>query len=481
MAQSLKESAISGAIWKMIERVSKQAVQFCIGIVLARLLCPSDYGVIGMLSIFFALADTFQDSGFGTALVQKQSPSQADYSTVFYCNVITSVTIYLIFFCAAPYIADFYKTPILKDVTRVASLSFILSGLTGVIYTRMYISLRFKLLSIMSITGLIITGTSGIIMAYNGWGVWSLVFQGLISSAITGTAIWIISGWRPSLIFSKQSFKSLFNFGGKILASRTINTVYNNLYTLVIGRTFNPAMVGHFNRANTYAQLPTNTVLDMAIGVNFPILAKISDDNEKLLRAYSKLMRVPLYVLYPILIGIAVVAKPLIIVMIGEKWLPCVPMLQILCIGSMFIPLTHMNLNLLYVKGRSDLVLKLEFIKKPIAFAILFASIPFGIIWMVAGRALYSIIGFFLNCYYTGKLLHYGAIKQMRELGSIYAGSLLMGCAAYCSMSLVTSNYAKLAVAIPTGIAVYLAFSIVTRNQSFLEVTDIIRNKLGRR
>lgn len=477
MQDSLKDKAADGVVWKTVERIVSQVVHFAVGIVLARLLNPSDYGTVGLLAIFFAIAGTFQDSGFGMALVQKKNRTQEDFSTVFLFSIAASLIIYTILFFSAPLIANFYNVPILTDITRVSSLSFIISGLTGVQYAKLNIDLNFRFMSIMSIVGLLISAVTGITLAYMGWGVWALVWQGLISSIITGIVIWVSSGWHPSFVFSVKSFRQLFNYGGKLLTSNLINTVYNNLYTLVIGKVFNPATVGQYNRANGYAQMPMNIVNSLSMGVNFPILAKIQDDDERLLRAYTKLMRVPMYVLYPILVGVIVVARPLITVMIGEKWLPCVPMLQILCVGYMFMPLSHTNLNLLFVKGRTDLTLKMEFIKKPVAFLLLFVSIPFGIIWMVAGRAFYSVLVFFYNTYYTKKILNYGWKEQLVALVPIYVNVAIMAVLIWSSMICFENDVIKLSIGIPVGIASYIIVSVLMHDESFYDVKNIILTK----
>ena len=474
----LKDRAISGVSWTTIEKAFSEVVQFAIGIVLARLLSPSDYGTVGLLAIFFAVAGIFQDSGFASALIQKKDRNQADFSTVFFFNVAMSWVIYGLLFLSAPYIADFYHLPILKDITRVSALGFIIGGLTGVQYAKLSAEMKFKTISILSMLGLVVTGATGIVLALMGWGVWALVFQGLVGSLIKGIAVWIASGWKPSMIFSKKSFKSLFSFGGYLLLSQMVNTIYNNLYTLVIGKVYNPQTVGHYNRANGYAQIPTNLVLSMAVSVNYPILSSIQDDNERLKRAYRKLLRAPLYVHYPVLLGLATLASPLIEVMIGAKWLPCVPILQILCIAGLFIPLTHINLNLLYVKGRSDLVLRLELIKKPLAFLILFASIPFGILWLVAGRVLYSIVGFAINCYYTKKTLDYGFVEQIKVLIPVFVNSIIMCASVFISTYYIDNIYLKLCVGIPVGFISYLVLSIVTKDESYYEVKEIIMNKL---
>lgn len=476
--ENLKEKAVTGAIWKMAERIIGQVIGFLIGIVMARLLSPEDYGIVGMLTIFFALARTFQDSGFGSALIQKKNRTEDDFSTVFLFNLGSSIIIYAVLFFTAPLIASFYNTPILTDITRMSALSFIIGGLTGIQYSKLNIELKFKTISQLSILGQIVTGIIGITLAYNGMGVWALVLQGLASSIVTGTVIWVISGWKPSLRFSRDSFNSLFKFGSNILGSHIINTIYNNLYTLVIGKAFNPSAVGLYNRANGYAILPAGLVMDMALHVNYPILAKIQDDDERLLRAYSKLLTVPFYILYPLLVGLIVCAEPLISVMIGDKWLPCVSYLQILCFGYMFYPLNGFNMNLLYVKGRSDLALKMDFIKKPIGLALLFCAIPFGIIWMMVGKAVYSFIVYFMNCYYTQKILGFGIKKQTAILMPIFLNSCLMGLAIIVTIHFVEPYWIKLLVGIPTGIVSYWLLSIILKVDSYYEIKTIIMKEI---
>ena len=479
--QNLKSSAVNGAIWTGIEKFSRQAVQFVIGIILARILPPEDFGVIGMLAIFIAIAQTFTDSGLSSALIQKKNRTDVDCSTIFFFNIGVGVLFYLLLFATAPFIADFYNMPILTDVTRVVALSIILSGLAAVQNARLTIELRFRTLSLISIISMVVTGATGIALAYSGWGVWALVFQTLAGQAVTSICTWYCSHWMPRLVFSKNSFKQLWGFGSKLLVSGLINTIYGNIYTLVIGKKFSSAEVAFYNRGNHFALLPAQTVQDMAIKVNFPILAKMQDDDDRLLGAYKKLLTVPLYILYPVLVGLAVTAEPLVIVLIGEKWLPCVPIMQVLCIGYMFSPLTHINLNLLYVKGRTDLVLKLEFIKKPIAFLILLASIPFGIIVMVIGKAIYEFIAFSFNCYYTGKILNYGEWKQLKLLLPIFINCVIMAAAVYASMLPFTTPILKLCIGIPVGIISYLIFSIVTKDAAYQEVKEIVKRKLLRK
>lgn len=475
---SLKNKAVSGAMWRMFEIIVCQVVAFGIGIILARLLSPEDYGAVGMLAIFFAVANCFKDCGFGTALVQNKNRSEEDYSTAFIFNVASSLAIYFIFFITAPLIAAFYDMPILTDITRVSALSFILSGLTGVQYAKLNIDMNFKFRSQMSILGQVLSGITGLTLAYMGFGVWALVLQGLIAGVITGIVLWLNSGWKPKLLFSTAAFKRLWKFGANMLGSGIINTVYNNLYTLVIGKCYDPASVGMYNRANGYASLPSTVIMDMSLGVNFPILAQLQDDRDRLLSAYERLLKVPIYVLYPLLIGLVVLAEPLIQVMIGEKWLPCVPYLQILCGGYMFYPLNGLNVNLLMVKGRPDLVLKLDYIKKPIGILMLVAAIPFGINWMMVGKALYSLIVYSMNCYYTDKILDYGFLKQIKVLIPIIINSLVMGAAVFLVILFLESNVLKLAIGIPVGVIAYTSVGWIRRDEALFEIINIIKSKI---
>lgn len=363
MDNSYKQKAVSGVAWTTIERLTTQVIQFVIGIAIARILAPQDYGIIGMTAIFFAIATTFVDSGFGSALIQKKDRNEDDYATCFYFNLCVSVVLYALLWFSSPYIAVFYRTPVLNNVLRLLGLTLIINSLSISQMAKLTAEMHFKLLSVINVCTQLVTGLVGLYLAYAGWNVWALVFQQICSSVARLLLIEWYLRWIPKRTFSKQSFNHLFRFGSKILCSGLINTIYDNLYTLVIGRTFAAKEVGYYNRGNQFAILPTQTVLSVFMKVAYPLMAEVQDDAERLKRAYKKFLRVPLFVLYPILFGLIALAKPLVLVLLGEKWLPAVPLLQVLCIGSFFDPLTHINLNILYVKGRTDLVLRLELIK----------------------------------------------------------------------------------------------------------------------
>lgn len=473
---SLRNEAIKGMSWSAIEKFASQAIAFILGIIMARLLDPSDYGTIGMLAIFMALATTVADSGLGSALIRKQNKTPDDYSTFFIFNFGVSTILYLILFFSAPWIADFYHTPVLKDVTRVITLQLILNALFNAHQIKLKSDLRFKDIAISSFVTHLLTGAVGVLLAFLGWGVWALVSQAIFSSILRGLlTIIILKGWTPGVRFSKDSFRSLFGFGSRILVSSLINTVYGNLYTLIIGRKFTSNEVGYYNRGEQLATFPSNIATNIIVNVNYPILARLQDDNERLLQAYRKILNLSLFILYPTIIGLGVLGEPLVGLLLKEKWLPCVPFLQIMCLGSFFSPLTHINLNLLYVKGRSDLVLKLELIKKPIGFAMIFISIQFGIMWLIAGKALYDFIAFSINCHYTGKILGFGLKEQLKDILPIILKACLMGFVVYLSCIPLSGWWVKLLTGTSVGVLVYFSLAVLTRDNSLTEIVAILK------
>ena len=477
MADGFKMHAVKGMTLMGAERLATHVLRFVVSLVMARLLAPSDYGTVGMLAIFMAIATTFQDSGFSSALIQKKDVNGDDYSTAFYFGMAVSIGFYAAFFFSAPAIASFYKTPELVQITRTITLGLVINALSSVHQTHLTVNLKFGALATVSVVSLVVSSIIGIVLAYMGYGAWALVWQSVLGSAFNTVILWCVARWRPQLRFSLLSFKKLFGFGSKLLCSGMINTIYGNLYTLVIGRMFGAAEIGHFNRANGFAALPTDSVSGVVLRVNYPILSKFQDDTSRLIGAYRKLTRCVMFILVPSLFGMAAVAEPMVRVLIGEKWLPCVPLLQVLCIGMMWSPLTQINLNLLYVKGRTDLVLKLELIKKPIAFAILFLMIPFGIFWMCVGKAVYDFIAFCFNCHYTKKILGYGFVAQMADIVPLVLNASVMACLAWFSARLADSSAAKLPIGIAVGVAAYALGALAYREEALKSLVDILPSR----
>lgn len=401
MSDSLKSKTVSGVLWSAIERFSLQGVQFIINVLMARLLLPSDYGMIGMLAVFLQISQTFIDSGFSDALVQKKDRTETDLSTVFYFNIVISVLLYLLLFIGAPFIAQFYHMPELTLVTRIVMLNLIFSSFAAVPKIILVIKIDFKTQSKISLISAVVSGGIGITMAYKGYGVWSLVFQSLLNILLITFLSFYYINWRPLKTFSKDSFQNLFSFGSKLLFSRLIHALYYNLYAIVIGRRYSSAELGYYTRAEQFAIFPSGNINAIISRVTFPILSSIQDDDERLASAYRKYIKLASFLIFPLMIGLAVLAKPLIILLLTEKWIMTVVLLQILCFDWMFDHLSIINLNLLYVKGRSDWAFRLEIIKKTIATLILLLSIPFGIEGMCWGRVLYSLIAAYLNTHYT--------------------------------------------------------------------------------
>lgn len=425
--ENLKQKTVSGIMWSAIERFSLQGVQFIIQIILARLLLPSDYGMIGMLAIFLQVAQVFIDSGFTNALIQKKDRTEEDFATVFYFNILVAVLFYGILFFSASLIADFYNMPTLVLVIRFIALSLIINALSAIHRTKLIISVNFKTQSKISLGAAFISGVIGIWMAYVGCGVWALVWQTLLNSIILTILFYCLVHWKPLHTFSKSSFERLFNFGSKLLISSLINTVYRNLYAIVIGKKFSVVELGYYTRAEQFAIFPSNNLNALVSRVAYPILSSIQDDDKCLTNAYRNYIRLSSYIIFPLMVGLLVLANPIISLLLTDKWSGVVILLQILCLDWMFDHLSQINLNLLWVKGRSDLSLRLEIIKKTIAIFILFVSIPFGLEVMCWGRVIYSLIATYLNTYYTNSLIDLTLKLQVKDVFPSLILSFIMG------------------------------------------------------
>lgn len=421
----LKDKAISGVKWNAIGRFSTQGVNFIIGLILARLLSPSDYGVVGMVGIFFAIAQTFIDSGFGSALIRKNDCTDTDYSTAFYFNVIVGLVCCILLWIASPFIADFFNTPILKDLVKVMSLNMFVSSFAIVHGTKLTHAVDFKSQSIIKLITAIISGVCGVLMAYKGFGVWSLVYQQLIATGLRVVLLYVVTKWLPKLEFSKGSFKYLFNFGSKILAASLLHTIYANMTTMIIGKFYSAKDLGYYSRGESLATYPSTNITGILQSVTYPVLSKIQDDQGQLINAYRKLISMTSMVIFFGMFLLAALAKPLIITLLTAKWLDAVIYLQVFCFAYMFDHICALNLNMLYVKGYSNLVLKLEIIKKTISISMIIAAIPFGVLAICIARALYTQIAVVINTYYTGKLFGLGYVKQVKDFSKYMIYSII--------------------------------------------------------
>lgn len=475
--ESLKKKTVNGVIWSAIDRFSTQGIQFVFSILIARLLMPSDYGVIAMLGIFLAVSNTFIDSGFGTALVQKANRTETDFSTVFYFNIVVAIIFYALLWLASPYIASFYNIPMLKDVTRVVALTLVFSALGGIQNAKLSIAINFKTRAIISLISALSTGFMGLYLAYRGYGAWALVFQMVFSSLLNTILLWCFVRWMPSLVFSWQSFRQLFSFGSKLLVSALLDTIYNNVYTLVIGKVYSSSSLGLYSRASGLAQYPSSNITGVLQSVTFPVLCSIQNDEERLADAYKRFIRMSAFVVFPLMIGLASVAEPFIRVVLTDKWEGAIYLLQIVCFSMMWYPIHAINLNILQVKGRSDYFLKLEIIKKIQGVCILCITVPISIVAMCYGSIASSLLSLVWNTYYTKRLIGYGLLSQIKDLLPIIIHSLLMGGIVLLVTHFIEVMWIKLFAGILAGGIYYILGAYIMHFDELKEVLAIIKRK----
>lgn len=475
--QSLTSKTKYGLIWSSVERFGTQGIQFLFSVILARILSPTEYGIIAMPMVFLALAQCFIDSGFSSALIRKTDIKDEDYSTTFIFSIIVGVFCYVVLFFASPLIAYFYDTPILSDILKFTALVVLINPLCIVQQTILTKRIDFKTQTCISMIGAILSGIVGLWMAYNGYGIWSLVAQQVGAAGIRMVLFWILVKWNISLKWSRESFNYLWGFGSKLLGVSIINTTFNNIFTLIIGKTYTPQDLGNYTRAQQFSDLPSVNLTGVLQRVTFPVLSTIQDDNERLACSYRKILRLTAYCIFPFMVGLASVADSFITTLLGEKWIGCIIFVQLLCFERMLYPIHAINLNLLTVKGRSDLFLKLEYIKKGIGIAILCVTIPFGILYMVGGAILSSYLCLIVNTYYTGKMINCGFIIQMKDM----LPSLLLSFSMYILIRImrlfIDNDILHLTISIIIGGLFYVVVSYILKLSEFKYLKDIIKKK----
>ena len=471
MKDSLKQKAAKGILWSTVERFSVQGVQFLIMIVMARLLTPHDYGLIGMLAIFIAVAQSLIDSGFSQALIRKQDRTEVDNNTVFYFNIVVSVLLYLILYVSAPLVADFYNTPQLCPVMRVICLGIIFNSLAVVQRALLTIRIDFKTQAKATLIAAVTSGIVGITMAYHGFSVWSLVTQQLLNLGLNTGLLWLLSKWRPQLVYSWQSFRELFAFGSKLLASGLLDTIYRNIYPIVIGKLFSASNLGHYTRAQHFSEFPSSNLTGIIQRVTYPVLCEIQDDDARLAGIYRKFLKLSAFIIFPLMIGLSSVAQPLVNLMLGPQWEFCGQLLQIICFSMMWFPIHAINLNLLQVKGRSDLFLRLEIIKKILITA------PFGLVVMCYGQIFNSLVALIINTYYTGKLIHVGFFRQMRDLLPTITLCLVLFALILTVNHFISGDVTKLCAGIAIGTVFYSLASHFFKFSELKELISLLRRK----
>ncbi|WP_289021493.1 lipopolysaccharide biosynthesis protein [uncultured Salegentibacter sp.] len=478
---SLRKQATAGLVWTFAQQFSNQIIAFVVSIILARILLPEQFGLIGMVSVFIAVGNTLMDAGLTQSLIRDKDADQEDLSTVFYFNLAASAVIYLIIFFSAPLIAGFYEEPSLTKIVRVLCVTFVISAFGAIQSTRLTKVMNFKTQTLISVPSTVVSGIVGVSMAYSGFGVWSLVWSRVSASLMRTAQLWVYSKWTPSLQFNIPKFKDHFNFGYKLTLSSLLDTIFSNIYIIVIGKYFAASQVGFYVKSQSLKNLPVNNISSALNKVTYPLFAQIQEDDVRLKRVYKQIMQMVVFIIAPILIFAAVLAEPTFRLLLTEKWLPAVPYFQILCVTGILYPLNSYNLNVLKVKGRSDLFLKLEIIKKVLIIIGILIAIQFGIYALLYTQAILSIIAFYINSYNTGNFINYSSWEQTKDIFPIIIIGLCSGAIIYFTdLFLVQQEWLdifRILFGGVLGLLVYFLISFILKKDVVMFFKKIILKK----
>ncbi len=479
MAESLRSKTIGALSWSFLEAIGLRGVQFVFGIILARLLFPEQFGLIGMLTIFIAVGQAFLDSGFGAALVQKRDATPTDVCSIFYFNIAAGAAVASLLFLTAPWIAGFYEQPVLVPLIRVLSLTVVINSFGLIHSITLTRDINFKTQAVTSIIGSLLSGVIGITMAATGFGVWSLATQQISNTFFRTVFLWLLNPWRPGLTFRCESLREMFGFGSRLMVSGLLNQIFDNIYLLVIGKLFSATDLGLFTRAKSLADIPSQTLSGMVAQVTFPVFSTIQDDPARLKRGMKKALTVLVMVNFPIMIGLSAAARPLVLVLLTERWAESVPYLQAFCFLGLLFPVHAINLNVLQALGRSDLFLRLEILKKVLIVANIVITWHWGISAMIDGMIITSILSYYLNSYYTGTLIGYRFWEQLRDLLSYLIVAGLMGIAVCAAGLFAFSNdWSMLLAQLSVGIVLYICVCRLFRLAAFMETWQAGWNKI---
>lgn len=471
----IKKIVVSSLVWKFMERTGAQGIQFIVQILLARILLPQDYGLISLVTIFITIANVFVQSGFNTALIQKKDADEVDFSSVFYLSLGVSIIMYILTFFGAPLVADFYREPELTIVLRVLAITLFLGALNSIQNAVVAKRMQFKKLFFSSLGASLISGVAGIILAYLGFGVWALVFQQIFSQASITIILWFTVKWRPMIVFSIKRVKGLFHYGSKILASSLINTIYMNLTNLVIGKIYTPEVLGMYNRGEQFPQLIVNNINGSIQSVMLPTLSSEQDNKERIKNIVRRSIVTSSFIIFPALVGLSAIAEPAVRIILTDKWLPCVPFLQIFCFTYALIPIHTANLQAINAIGRSDIFLKLEIYRNVISIIILIITIPYGIYAIAWGELVGLIISSFINAHSNSKLINYSYKEQLEDVILSFILSVIMGLIVYSINLLNITPLLTLIIQIVVGIVIYVSISYLFKLECFCYLINTIK------
>lgn len=475
MAESLKDKTVKGVSWSAIDNVTQMGVTFLVSIVLARLLSPDDYGLLGIIGIFTAVCNTIINAGFTTALIRKKDATDDDYNTVFIVNLGVSIFLYAVIYLCSPLIADFFNRSELVDLTRGASLSMIIGALALVQQTILTKRIDFKSQTIITLLASLCSGAIGIVLAFCGFGVWALVAQQLSMQAIRTVLLWIVNRWIPKMRFSVESFHELFGFGWKIMVSWVLDTIWKELYQLVVGKFYSSATLGQYTRSKHFAQMLSSNLTNVIQRVTYPVLSDMQDDKSRMVSAYRKIIKITMFVTAISMFSLGAVSEPLLYCLIGPKWHDAAVYLPLICINGALYPLHAINLNMLQVQGRSDLFLGIEIIKKIIAVGPLCIGALVGIMPMLYANLLAGIIAYFLNSYYSGKFLGYSSWMQIKDIAPSFGLATLIALSVYFLKYLPLTYWVILPLQILTGVGVFFAICLLMKNPEYQEIQGLLK------
>ena len=472
-----RQSVFSNMIWRFLERTGAQLVSFIVSIVLARILSTEDYGTIELVLVFITILNVFVDSGLGTSLVQKKDSDNIDFSTVFYTNVVFCIVLYLLLFFASPFIAGFYNRLELTTIIRVLGITIIISGVKNIQQAYVSKTLQFRKFFFATLIGTVIAAVVGIWMAYHDYGVWALVAQQITKVAVDTIILWITVHWHPNLVFSFERLKGLFSFGWKLLVSALIDTVYNNLRQLIIGKKYSAEDLAFYNKGDLFPRTIVSNINNAIDSVLLPAMSSEQDDQERLKQMTRRAIKTSTYCMAPLMMGLAACAPALVHVMLTDKWMPCVPYLRIFCITYMFYPIHTANLNAIKAVGRSDLFLKLEIIKKIVGLIVLLSTMWFGVLVMAYSLLFTSLASQIINTWPNKKLLNYGYLEQLKDILPGIALAVVMGILVSLFNFLPVAEWIKLVIQIPAGIIIFILGSLIFKLESFSYLKNTIIEK----
>lgn len=478
MLKSIKSKAINSVVWSTVEKFLRQGLMTLFSIIIARQLLPSDYGLVAMLTIFLTIAQIFVDSGFVEALIQKQNRTDTDFSTVFWFNILVALLLYVTLFLCSPLIADFYGEPLLNDLLKCISIIFVINAFRTVQQAKLNIAMDFRRQTWISVVAMTISGIIGMWMAYHGFGVWTLVWQQLLLNFLNVVFLWISSRWIPKIVFSKHSFKELFSFGSRLLISRTLHAIYTNGTFLLMGKFFSPSTTGLYSQSNQMVSFIPITVNDVVARVAYPIECELQDNDEELQRYFFQILRLTCFVLFPLMMGLAALAEPIVRLLLTEKWMETVPLIRILCFAWIWWPASNMSWQLLNAKHRSDYCLKAEVIKKTIGISILLISFLGGIKMVCIGMLIYYIADVYVITWFTRRILPGVTFaSEMKALLPILVRAATMGTGIYMLDMVISSDEVSITVGIVTGIVLYMTMTLLTGSREMCYLLEIMKKR----